>query len=61
MKEKIVFKEFLEIESKLEIKIGRVVEVNEVPKSDKLLRLSVDFGPDDIRTVVTNIKIGESE
>lgn len=56
MKEKIGFKEFLEIESKLEIKIGRVVEVNEVPKSDKLLRLSVDFGPDDIRTVVTNIK-----
>ena len=56
MKQQIDFAEFLEIESKLEIKIGYIQNVEEVPKSNKLLRLTVDFGNEDIRTVVTNIK-----
>lgn len=55
MKDKIEFKDFLEIESKLEIKVGRVVSVEDVPKSSKLIKLEVDFG-DEIRTCVTNIK-----
>ena len=55
MKNKITFNEFLEIETKLEIKIGTILTVETVPKSDKILKLQVSFGGDDIRTVVTNI------
>lgn len=55
MKELIEFSKFMEIEKSLEISIGKVVEVKEVPKADKLLQLTVDFG-NESRTVVTNIK-----
>ena len=55
MKELIEFTEFLEIEKKLEIRIGRVTSMVDVPKSTKLVKLEVDFG-DEKRTVVTNIK-----
>jgi methionine--tRNA ligase beta chain len=55
MKNQIEFAEFLEIEKKLEIKIGKVTAVEDVPKSNKLLKLTVDFGTE-TRTVVTNIK-----
>ena len=55
MKDQIEFLEFLEIEKKLEIKIGKIISMEEVPKSSKLLKLEVDFG-DEKRTVVTNIK-----
>jgi methionyl-tRNA synthetase len=55
MKDKIEFKDFLEIESKLEIKVGKVISVEDVPKSSKLIKLQVDFG-DEVRTCVTNIK-----
>lgn len=54
-KEKIEFSEFIEIEKKLEIKIGKVTEVEDVTKSNKLIKLTVDFGTE-TRTVVTNIK-----
>jgi methionine--tRNA ligase beta chain len=56
MKNKIEFSEFLDISSKLEIKAGTVKSVTDVPKSDKLIKLEVDFGEDELRTVVTNIK-----
>jgi methionine--tRNA ligase beta chain len=55
MKDLIEFSEFLEIEKKLEIKIGKVIDVEDVPKSKKLIKLTVDFGTE-TRTVVTNIK-----
>lgn len=55
MKEKIEFSEFLEIEKKLEIKVGTVVKVEDVPKSDKLLKLTVKFD-EESQIVVTNIK-----
>lgn len=55
MKELIEFSDFLEIKNKLEIKIGEVISVEDVPKSKKLLKLIVSFG-DENRTVVTNIK-----
>ena len=55
MKNQIEFAEFLEIEKKLEIKIGKVTAVEDVPKSNKLIKLTVDFG-NETRTVVTNIK-----
>jgi len=56
MKELIGFKDFLEIEKKLEIKIGKILSVEDIPKSEKLIKLSVSFGDEDIRIVVTNIK-----
>lgn len=55
MKEQIEFSEFLEIEKKLEITIGKIEKVEDVPKSDKLIKLTVNFG-DETKTVVTNIK-----
>jgi len=56
MKDKIEFAEFLDIQSKLEIKVGTIQSVTDVPKSDKLIKLEIDFGEDQFRTVVTNIK-----
>jgi tRNA-binding EMAP/Myf-like protein len=54
MKKEITFEEFLEIESKLEIKIGHITSVESVPKSYGF-KLTVDFGNDDIRSVFTNL------
>ena len=56
MKELIEFTEFLDISSKLEIKVGLILNVEDVPKSNKLLKLTVNFGDEKPRTVVTNIK-----
>lgn len=53
-KEKIKFEEFLEIESKLEIKIGQIKDAERIPKSYGL-KLTVDFGNEDVRTVFTNL------
>lgn len=57
IKEQIEFSEFLEIEKKLDIRIGQVVASERVPKSDKLLKLTVIFGSEesDVKTVVTNL------
>lgn len=55
MKEQIEFSEFVEIEKKLEIRVGKIVSIEDVPKSKKLMKLEVDFGSE-FRTVVTNIK-----
>lgn len=60
-KPEITFDEFLEIEKKLEIRIGIIVEAERIPKSKKLLKLTVSFEPRvitpfaDTITVVTNI------
>jgi len=61
MKDKIEFSEFLEIEKKLEIRIGEIIEVEKLPKSNKMLKFVVDFGNDEKRTVVSNIGKGMSE
>lgn len=57
MKPQITFDEFLEIERKLEITIGHIEAVELVPKSKRLLKLTVNFRFDDTdtRTIVTNI------
>lgn len=55
MKTQINFTQFLEIEKQLEIQVGTVVAIEEVPKSEKLLKMEVKF-KDGVRTVVTNIK-----
>jgi methionyl-tRNA synthetase len=56
-KEQIEFSEFLEIENKLDIRIGQILSAERIPKSDKLLKLSVKFDvkSDERLTVVTNI------
>lgn len=56
-KEQIDYSEFLEISEKLDIRIGQIVAAERVPKSDKLLKLTVIFGAneEDEKTVVTNI------
>ncbi len=54
MKQEISFEEFLELEGKLEIKIGRITAAEAVPKSYGI-KLTVDFGNDDIRSVFTNL------
>jgi methionyl-tRNA synthetase len=55
MKEKINFETFKGIEKQLEIKLGTIQSVDRIPKSDKMLKLTVFFGEGDQRTVVTNI------
>jgi methionyl-tRNA synthetase len=42
--------------AKTELRVGTIVSVNEVPKSNKLLLLSVDFGDLDTRQIVSGIK-----
>lgn len=56
-KNKITFEEFKSIEKKLDIRVGQIVAAERVPKSNKLLKLTVIFGAneDDEKTVVTNI------
>ena len=56
-KDQIEFSEFLEIEKKLDIRIGQVLDAERVPKSNKLLKLTVNFNfPDEeLKTVVTNL------
>lgn len=61
MKPKITFQEFLEIEEKLEIKFGTIITAEFLPKNKKMLQLTVDFGEEENRSVVTNIgkQVGE--
>ncbi len=42
--------------AKLEIKIGKIVDAEEIPKSKKLLKLKVDIGEDEPRQLVAGIK-----
>lgn len=55
MKEKIEFSKFLEIEKSLEISVGKILSVEDVNKSNKLIKLEVEF-EDSTKIVVTNIK-----
>lgn len=42
--------------SKVEIRVGLVTLAEEVDKSDKLIRLSVDFGSEEVRTIFTGVR-----
>lgn len=55
-KPKITFGELLEIENKLEIRIGQIIHAERVPKSNGL-KLTVIFGEnkEDERTAFTNL------
>lgn len=41
--------------AKIEIKIGKILEAEKLEASNKLLKLKVDFGSDDIRQVLSGI------
>ncbi len=41
--------------AKVEIKVGKILTVEKLPKSDKLLKLSVDFGEEKPRQVLSGI------
>lgn len=51
IKEQIAFEDF----AKIDIRVGTIVEVSEVEKSDKLMKLIVDFG-DHTRSILAGIK-----
>ncbi len=42
--------------AKLEITIGRIIGAEIVEDADKLLRLTVDFGKEDVRQVISGIR-----
>jgi len=43
--------------SKIEMHAGTIVSVETVPETDKLLKLTVDFGEETTRTVVSGIRL----
>jgi methionyl-tRNA synthetase len=43
--------------SKIEIRAGTIVSIEAVPETDKLLKLTVDFGEENTRTVVSGIRL----
>lgn len=45
----------LEDFKKIEIKIGKILSAEKVPETDKLLKLSVDFGEETPRQIVSGI------
>ncbi len=51
IKELIAFEDF----EKLDIRVGTITKVSEIANSDKLMKLTVDFG-DHVRTILAGIK-----
>ena len=51
IKDQVSFEDF----EKLDIRVGTIVSVNDVEKSNKLMKLTVDFG-DHTRTILAGIK-----
>lgn len=47
----INFEEF----SKIEVRIGKIVEAERVPETDKLIRMQVDLGEESLRQIVSGI------
>ena len=45
----------LEVLNQVDVRVGTIVSISEVPNSDKLMQLRVDFG-DHTRTIVAGIK-----
>lgn len=43
--------------SKIEIRAGTILSIEAVPETDKLLKLTVDFGEEAPRTVVSGIRL----
>jgi len=47
----ITYEQFKEVETR----VGTIVEAEKVLKADKLLKLTVDLGEEDVRTIVSGI------
>jgi methionyl-tRNA synthetase len=43
--------------AKVEIKVGKILSVEKVPETDKLLKLSVDMGEENPRQIVSGIAL----
>lgn len=56
-KERISIQEF----GKIEVRVGTVRHAERVPDTDKLLRLEVDFGEEEVRQIVSGIAAYVSE
>lgn len=41
---------------KVEVRVGKILSVEEIPETDKLLKLSVDFGEEVPRQIISGIK-----
>ena len=41
---------------KIDIRVGKILSVEEVPETDKLLKLMVDFGEETPRQIISGIK-----
>lgn len=52
MSEKIPFSDF----EKLDLRVGKIVEVEEHPKADKLYVMKVDLGEGALRTIVAGLR-----
>jgi len=52
LNDKITFDDF----AKVELKLGKILEVEEVKKSKKLYKLKVDFGEEEPRQILSGIK-----
>ncbi len=52
MAEEISFEEF----QKLDLRIGKVIEATQIPNSKKLIKLTVDFGPEKRQAVAGLLK-----
>jgi methionine--tRNA ligase beta chain len=55
MKELITINTLASIDAQLELKLGTIISIDKVEKSTKMLKLSVSFGENDVRTVMTSI------
>jgi methionyl-tRNA synthetase len=51
-KEKIPYKEF----AKLDIKVGKILDINDHPNADKLYILKVDLAEDTTRQIIAGLK-----
>jgi methionyl-tRNA synthetase len=43
--------------AKIDIRVGKILSVEKVPETDKLLKLSVDLGEENPRTIVSGIAL----
>jgi len=46
----------IDVAAQIELRVGTIENCEEIPKSDKLLKLTVNFGPKGVRTVLAGVK-----
>ncbi len=53
IKDRISYENF----TKVEMKVGKILTAEKIPETDKLLKLSVDFGEEKVRQIVSGISL----